>query len=313
MLCTVDPHRRYLHPRRIYNDRNQMLATTTHRRAIPLRKVPTAAASSDYEDLWWAGWQLEIARFTEKALSRNSAEDKRAIDEDARAAAHAVDVARLKSQISELAARLKASQAQRACLEAVISERLESELHATTQADSMRAALRIVTGRVSDLSMERDRDRAAATELATVAAQRASQLHDVEVQLAEVESFLGGTAGAHTARLEAELAEARLRLAEAESDKDDLEQELAECRAAAQEAHEYGRILAATQVEAAKATIEALPVARGSTALGPWHGGAWQAGSGVEAASNQGSVPHKCPVAALRLTEKENIRITASW
>jgi hypothetical protein len=43
---------------------------------------------------------------------------------------------------------------------------------------------------------------------------------------AQVESFMGGSAGAHVVRLEAELAGARLALAEAESEKDDLEQEL---------------------------------------------------------------------------------------
>lgn len=285
-----------------------------HRRAQPIRKDPTAATSAGYEDLWWAGWQLEIARFTEKATSRNSgaAEDEQAIDDDARAAAHAVEVARLRSQISDAATRLQASQAQRTSLEAVISERLESEQRATTQAESTRAALRTVTGRVRDLSLERDRDRAEAAELATLALQRAGQLRDAEVQLAEVESYLGGAAGAHTARLEAELAEARLCLAEAESEKDDLEQELAECRAAAREAQEYGRILAATQAAAAKAH-EALPRTDG-TALGPWYGGARQAGAGdVAAAAKQDSLPRKYPVAALRLAEKENAGAVGSW
>ena len=67
--------------------------------------------------------------------------------------------------------------------------------------------------------------------------QRERRLKQLEVQLAEVESFMSGSSGEHMMRLESELAEARLALAECESEKDDLEQELAECREDAHRAH----------------------------------------------------------------------------
>jgi chromosome segregation ATPase len=178
-------------------------------------------------------------------------DDQELIDADARAAALEVEMTWLRSQINDLSKRLDASLTQRASLEAVITERLESERRATTQVDSMRAALLTVTERVSELSLERDRDRAEAAELASIATQREEKLRIMEVQLTEVESFLSSSAGAHTARLEDELADARLCLASAESDKDDLEQELAECQAAMREAEEYQRILAATHAEGA--------------------------------------------------------------
>lgn len=230
-----------------------MRTTSNHRRAVTRRKELKAATGASHEDMWWASWQLEIVRYNEKMTTRNSlaVDDQETIDAHARAAALEVEMTWLRSQINDLSKRLDASLTQRASLEAITTERLESERRATTQADSMRAALLTVTERVSELSLEKDRDRAEAAELASVVTQREEQLRKMEVQLAEVESFLSTSAGAHTARLEDELADARLCLASAESDKDDLEQELAECQAAMREAEEYQRILAATHAEGA--------------------------------------------------------------
>lgn len=118
------------------------------------------------ENLYWAAWQLEIIRFTERTAARGSplAEDGGGLQE----ASHALEVSKLKAELVSIETKLRESQSQRAILESVISERLASERAAITQAEGMRAALRTVTGRVSDLTAERERDRLALMALQTV-------------------------------------------------------------------------------------------------------------------------------------------------
>ena len=151
-------------------------------------------------------------------------------------ASHALEVSKLKAELVSIETKLRESQSQRAILESVISERLASERAAITQAEGMRAALRTVTGRVSDLTAERERDRLALMTLQTVNAasilnlvgslvfhkrsrlvkvttlwcsgnvqvglEREKRLKETEVELAEVESFMSSASGDHVMRLE---------------------------------------------------------------------------------------------------------------
>jgi len=105
-------------------------------------------------DQFWAGWQLEIVRFNERhavAAVASSAED-----DDALRTAHEIELDALRYELVVIETRLRESKSQRAILESVISERLESERAAVTNADKMQHALCHQHGRVAELTAERE-------------------------------------------------------------------------------------------------------------------------------------------------------------
>lgn len=162
-------------------------------------------------DFFWSAWQLEIVRYTER--QSNAMKTEISIDEATIEVAHQMELASLKLKIDEVDARLKETQQQKATLESVVAERFVAE--------------RTAVLRVHDLEEQNaELNRLRESDLSLMESER-TRLKELEIQFAEVESFMGGDGGEIVMRLESELAEAKLALAEAESEKDQLEHELA--------------------------------------------------------------------------------------
>ena len=126
------------------------------KRALPRQ---SQASASINKDLWWAGWQLEIVRFNQKQAGVGPVWRADDNDQDDVSIAHEAVVDDLRAQLAAIETQLRESQSQRAILESVISDRLASERKAVTNAETMKAALRTVTGRVTELNEERERER----------------------------------------------------------------------------------------------------------------------------------------------------------
>lgn len=187
------------------------------------------------DEAWWNGWSLAIIQFTDnhqRELNQNKEMTTTStLDEAALTEAHLAEVSRLQELIMNLEVRVRESQSQRAILESVISERLDSERAAVSAAGSLKKSLRRASTKCNELEAERERDRQSSAALARESAKREQLLQRLETELAEVESFMGSADGSGVLKLEAELASCRLALAEVEEEKDELEAELANYRA----------------------------------------------------------------------------------
>jgi len=183
------------------------------------------------DDAWWNGWKLAMINFTERhqreLICKSPVKSLEAQNEEAMFEAHTAEVAQLHALIEDAEVRLRESQSQRAILESVISERLESERNAVCAADSLRQSLRRASSKCNELEAGRENDRKESAAQAAVATEREQLLRRLQVELAEVESFMGSSDGSGALKLEAELASCRLALARVEEEKDELEAELA--------------------------------------------------------------------------------------
>ncbi len=146
-------------------------------------------------DLWWAGWQFEIILYTE----RLQASSKDSVGSDWES-----DISLLRAEIHNSEIELRESRSQRAVLESVISERLESERHAVSLVSGMRDALQRATVRVNELSRELSAERILRKDAAIYS-------KELGRKLADVETFMGSEDGSYVLRLETELAAAKVR------------------------------------------------------------------------------------------------------
>lgn len=188
----------------------------------------------------WAMWQLAIINFTREHckpddrhhrcsedvvdLTSQLLGERRQHAQDEQRWAQELDDAQ--SMLRDTERRLQEAQGLRTSLESVVSERLAAQLAADKRAGSLADEITRLQSSRSELQAAVD-DGAAQTakehERFLAEARRAKEL---EAELADVENFLNSDVGKAMARMENELAQARLQLAEVESEKDELELEL---------------------------------------------------------------------------------------
>lgn len=191
---------------------------------------PRVTATSARDDSFWDSWQLSVVHHCDAHHQRLADEhglhDEEAVNTITTKLAHAAEIEVLEEQAAKSAIRCKEATAQRAILESVISERLVTERAAITEASKLRSKLSETCSELYGLRSEQDQKQEAMRHVQSLAESWERRAKDLEVQVAEVESFLGGDGGTKVLQLEADLAEARLALAEAESEKDDLQMEI---------------------------------------------------------------------------------------
>jgi chromosome segregation ATPase len=200
-------------------------------RGCYLDQMATLCDNKDLFQLRWASWQLEIIRFNQKLSEANKIEEFEDnhyvnFEEAAVMTMSEADIEKLKQNLQELNTRLRESVSQRAILESIISERLESERAATTTAKELKSALLRISAKCTELTKEKENQEKEVKREREVASRREARLRFLEEKLLEVETFLLSDQGKHVIQLEAELAEAKLAVAELESEKDELEQQI---------------------------------------------------------------------------------------
>lgn len=213
----------------------------------------------DINDLRWASWQLEILRFTQRLNDNSHLGSNVDLEREALMTVNESEYRQLKIDFDILNTKLRESQSQRAILESVISERLSSERVAISNANELKQALLRVTSKCSELTEENHEIRKQDESIKLASGKREARLVYLEEKLLEVEAFMDTEHGVHLYKLESELAEAKLVIAELESEKDELEQQLAFYEDNLEESHE---LLDSLEAESAMPHSEETSVVR---------------------------------------------------
>lgn len=195
--------------------------------------MPPSSEGDELCHLRWASWQLEIIKFNEKMCEANKYEDEKEeqlfgldIEEEATLTINEINIKDMKYNIKDLQMRFKESVSQRSILESIISERLESEKNAISKSESLQKSLLELNIQYNDLIKENSNKNIEYENQNNENKSKDLKLKVLEEKLLEVETFLTSNQGFHVMNLESELAKSKLLIAELESEKDELEQQL---------------------------------------------------------------------------------------